>query len=516
VRLPEARYFAVTWGIADDYGGMTAAMLHRSRAFDSLAGTPVEILTFDTRPDYPDLERRLRTSGTLLAQSRITNLWDWFRENQLPPDAPGSLALDRHAFTPLNADPAYTSTLRGRTELTRTRFGADGHTVLQVDHYRLDGSLLLSDRRDANQDGILGGRSVVLCGPDGRPVRSWGRIWALYRYWLDRLRGGTPSIMLVDSKTTARFMLGYRRKKALTVHIIHGSHLVDVSVDAAASASDSALTHPAPSGGPANSLRPSRRSVIENLTGFDLAVVLTSRQKADITALLGPVPNLTVVPNAVASPTRRFRSAPRPLGAGIMIASLTPRKRVEHAIGAAIDATLRGASPITLDIFGDGPERKRLEGVITDRGASDFIHLQGHRRDAPERLHEASFLVLTSRSEGLPLVLVEAMAAGCVPIAYDIPYGPADIIDHGRNGFIVPAGDQDALVAAIVNLQQMPQHTVARLRRSARRSAAAFTDRAVLQMWGSALFRALAEKEAARRAGTDTTNSAASVVQAGP
>ena len=50
-------------------------------------------------------------------------------------------------------------------------------------------------------------------------------------------------------------------------------------------------------------------------------------------------------------------------------------------------------------------------------------------------------MLLTSRMEGLPLVLLEAMSVGCIPIAYDMPYGPADIIVDGVNGYLVEAGD---------------------------------------------------------------------------
>ena len=60
VRMPRGRQFAVTWSIPDEYGGMTAAMLARCDSFARLAGTPVDVLTFDARPDVPQLEARLR------------------------------------------------------------------------------------------------------------------------------------------------------------------------------------------------------------------------------------------------------------------------------------------------------------------------------------------------------------------------------------------------------------------------------------------------------------------------
>ena len=157
--LPTGRHLALTWGIADDYGGMTSAMLHRSRAFVRDGGVDVEVLTFDTRPDYPALESRLRDRGDFVDGMRLLNLWDWLREHVVASGEPGRLDLERQPFTPLGRDGVAT-TERGGATLTRTRFGADGATVLQVDHFREDGTLLLSDRRDVGSD-VAGASSAA-------------------------------------------------------------------------------------------------------------------------------------------------------------------------------------------------------------------------------------------------------------------------------------------------------------------------------------------------------------------
>src|SRR5690606_12939921 len=73
----------------------------------------------------------------------------------------------------------------------RVRRDADG-AVLQIDHLRVDGTLVLSDRRDCAERGVSGGRSIVLCDESGAPVRSWRRIWHLYTAWLDRLTAKQP------------------------------------------------------------------------------------------------------------------------------------------------------------------------------------------------------------------------------------------------------------------------------------------------------------------------------------
>jgi poly(glycerol-phosphate) alpha-glucosyltransferase len=75
VELPEGRQLAVTWSIPDRFGGMTSAMLHRSRAFVRLAGRDVDVVTFDTRPDYASVRERLAAAGEIVPGIRLHNLY---------------------------------------------------------------------------------------------------------------------------------------------------------------------------------------------------------------------------------------------------------------------------------------------------------------------------------------------------------------------------------------------------------------------------------------------------------
>jgi len=483
VRLPTGRHFAVTWGIPDSYGGMTTALLQRSRAFARLAGSPVDVLTFDARPDYEDVRARLRERGELAEGVRLLNLYDWLREHRLPG---GSLRLDRDVFTPLAEErrasrDASRSRFRDASPsaaLLNQRYAADG-TVLQVDHYRADGTLLLSDRRDARDRGRLGGRSIVLCDERGVPVRSWARIHHLYRAWLDALTAKQPSFVIVDSKTSANFMLDYRRRHVVTAHVVHNSHLA---------------RHDEPLG----DVRESRRAVFERLDAFDIVALLSERQRRDVIALRGDHPGLSVIanPRAAVRPGANRRGSD-----GIVLASLTARKRVEHAIGVA------ARSGVGLDVFGDGDRADAVRAAVPAH-AAHRIRLHGHRPDAREHLPRASFLLQTGSSEGFPLVLAEAMAAGTIPIAYDVPYGPADLIDNGRNGLLVPSGDTDALAAAVTRLATLPPGRLARMRRAARRTAHAYSERAVVEAWATAFQQAL-ERRARVRAGQASPRSIA-------
>jgi poly(glycerol-phosphate) alpha-glucosyltransferase len=300
----------------------------------------------------------------------------------------------------------------------------------------------------------------------------------LYRVWLDLVRDHAPSYLIVDSKTVANFVKTYRRKRAVVIHLVHNSHLQGDTR-------------------PIGPLRESRRAVFENLAAFDAVAVLTKRQKSDVVELLGPTDNLYVVPNGRDLGAPATDTVDRPVGRGIVLASLTPRKRVAHATRAAIDAAARSEKSVTLDVFGKGPEREALERLLVDRGPGDVVTLHGYDPKAREQLGRSSFIVQTGRTEGFPLVLVEAMAVGCIPIAYDVPYGAADIIRHRRNGFLVESGNEEALAEAILAVQGMSERSLARMRKRAIKTAAAFSDVAVTEKWARVMHKATAAKRAA-------------------
>lgn len=113
-----------------------------------------------------------------------------------------------------------------------------------------------------------------------------------------------------------------------------------------------------------------------------------------------------------------------------------------------------------------------------------MVTLEGHKHGAAAEFRTANFSVLSSNFEGFGLVLVESMAAGCIPIAYDIRYGPSDIITDGVDGFLIPSGDVHGLAAAIHRVSVMEEKQLRRMREAAMLRARDFGDEAVLEQWG--------------------------------
>jgi len=102
---------------------------------------------------------------------------------------------------------------------------------------------------------------------------------------------------------------------------------------------------------------------------------------------------------------------------------------------------------LNLVIYGDGPDRDKLQQLIIEKGLEGRVSLPGRVKNLSAHLARADMFVLTSRTEGFPNALCEAMACGLPVVAFACPSGPADIIRHGVDGFLVPPGDVEMLTA---------------------------------------------------------------------
>ena len=108
--------------------------------------------------------------------------------------------------------------------------------------------------------------------------------------------------------------------------------------------------------------------------------------------------------------------------------------------------------PCKLVIFGEGALRGALGDLCTELDMNASVDFPGVTRSPSLQMRSATGFVLSSRWEGFGLVLVEALAAGAAVIATDCDFGPAEILDGGRYGALVPVQDEAALAKAIIDL----------------------------------------------------------------
>ena len=235
-----------------------------------------------------------------------------------------------------------------------------------------------------------------------------------------------------------------------------------------------------------------RAAILRGYPSLDAVVVLTEHDRESYRAALGGTAvRLERIPNGIPP----WPLPPPALENKVLVAAgrLVRQKGFDLLIPAF--ATVSARHPDwQLRIFGWGAKRPRLAAQIAELGLTDRVRLEGPTRRLDEELAGASGYVLSSRFEGLPMVLLEAAAAGVPAVAFDCPTGPADIIDHGRTGLLVPPQDVGALAEGMLRLIENPAERRA-MGAAARADSARFSITTVRSRW-ERLFTELAAARA--------------------
>lgn len=453
--VDELHIYNALWSLPDHVSGMENSALRRMADFQR-HGSPksMTLLTFNPRVDVVAAKARLVGEGRMNEDTRLINIWDDLR--QLSDD-------QLHTFTgktPTAPIPDATGTPTDEAP----HFVAHRDTnnrVIRRTYTRPDGTTLALH--------VPAQKRFILHDTTGTPIVEWATPNELYKQWLNHTISEQSAVLIIDDKKIGEFAHTIPDRTYSTILFVHGSHLET------------------PAAGPHSEILKARRNTIKNLSGFDLVAIQTEQQREALATRGVDTTNTRIISSSL--PDRAYtadRGIERDEHAGAVVATLSALKQVDHAIHAIRRAQRNGAEA-TLNVCGEGVERENLEELIEGLHLGQTVRLLGQVSDVPERLARSSFSLLTSTTEGHPLALIESMAAGCIPISYDIAYGPRDIITHGVNGFIVPHNDIDALAAQISAFVSLPDEDREQLRRAAAKRALDYGSAKNFQRWSNAL-----------------------------
>jgi glycosyltransferase involved in cell wall biosynthesis len=192
-----------------------------------------------------------------------------------------------------------------------------------------------------------------------------------------------------------------------------------------------------------------RPAIQRTYGGLDALAVLTDADRRRYTEFLGGATRVVRIPNAVPE----LPGPPSDVSSSVVLAAgrLTRQKGFDRLV--PIFAKVARQEPgWTLRICGTGIQRALLRERIEKHDMAGHISLLGNVRNMAEQFEQASLFVLSSRREGFPMVLIEAMSKGLPVVSFDVPTGPADLVEHGVTGFLVPKGDGAALAEAMLEL----------------------------------------------------------------
>ena len=210
---------------------------------------------------------------------------------------------------------------------------------------------------------------------------------------------------------------------------------------------------------------------------FDRFVVLTEEDKG----YWGDMPNIQVIPNAALFMADRYADMSRKRV--IAVGRLDYQKGFDRLIEAwRIIHQHEDCKDWTLDIFGQGEWKEKLQDMIEACGLQDCVKLNAPTKQIGREYANSSMLVMSSNYEGFPMVMIEAMACGLPAVSFDFKCGPKDIIRHGVNGLLVKNGDIQGLADAMMHLMADEQLRK-RMSAEARKVVETYSEEVVMRKW---------------------------------
>ena len=192
-----------------------------------------------------------------------------------------------------------------------------------------------------------------------------------------------------------------------------------------------------------------RHAMVRRYAGLDALIVLTNRDKATYEERLRQPVRVERIPNTVRDmgPGRADPDRHVVLAAG----RLSPQKGFDLLIRAWGEAA-PDHPDWRLRICGDGPERTALTSLIAELDLGSSISLERSASDLGAQMQLASIFALSSRFEGLPLILLEAMSKGMAVVSFDCPTGPDDLVNDHVTGRLVAPEDVRGFARALGEL----------------------------------------------------------------
>lgn len=443
--LPDADYVVLGSRIALGLdGGFAVAVPARLRLLEAAGAHEPLMLTVDGQPPQAHAAQRQAfvDGGHVPSADRVRNLFD-------------ELVADPTWLFAAGAPGAATPGVAYRVVVD-----AASRPVVSLPVFENDPGWHL---RDAN---------VVVHTPGGDRVLRGFR--GLYAAWLSSIAAARRAaaddphrlfVVVCESRQTGEALADWDDPRVRIVHTVHNSHL------------------PAPHDDPDAPVTGLWERWLRTLDRYDAVLWPTAAQRDEVAARFGDPGTFHVVPNTIDLGDPPVAAASRDPHRVVMLNRLAPQKRVDLAV-RAWPAVVAAVPDAQLDVYGDGPLRDELQGLIEELGVGGSVTLHGATAERDAVFDRSAVFLTSTAFEGQGLSIAEALARELPVVTTDARYGPREAVRDA--GVLVPPGDVAALSAALVDLLQDDARRAA-LASRARAAAAAFTPAAVRPAFVAAL-----------------------------
>lgn len=306
---------------------------------------------------------------------------------------------------------------------------------------------------------------------DRRESRRFAHNTPWHTAWLDEFlqsrRGeGRPPFIIAESPSAVLKVLDIDPARGHRLYMFHENHLSAPHVLGA-------------------KVRQDYGNAPKRLGEMPLVIVPTDSQAQDIRTQFGAEVRVRGIGNLVVDKRTPAAGTTTPGRIGVF-GRLAASKRVDEAL-EIFRAVHERAPHARFEIFGDGPERAKLEKRAEQLGVSEAVTFHGRVPDAADEMAACAVTVSTSATESFGLSIAESLAAGTPVVSYAVNYGPRDLIRDGEDGFLVEPGDAETFADRLVELLEDPARAQRMGEHAERRMAEDFSRHSFTSAWETAL-----------------------------
>lgn len=339
-----------------------------------------------------------------------------------------------------------------------------------------DGKTVIRDYYKPGNDGKLIKTGWWLSDRDG-VVHQFATMDQLFEFFLNQINGEGGNTFILDRSLLADDALTRLKEPAYTVMHLHNSQAGDAQKP---------LT---------SILNNNYEYSLNNINNYDAIVSATQRQTNDVIARFHPTSKMFTIPVGIVPDETlkapRIPEKKRTFGKVVAVARVAPEKRLDHLV-RAINIVHKEVPEVTLDIYGyfdptnKYEARRKVEDLTKKFGLEGHVNLKGYTNDVASVYNDAQIFGLTSIMEGFDLALMEALSHGVVGVTYDVNYGPNDLVQDGKNGYVVGFNDYEAIADRMIKLFKDPK-LMQQMSDGAYESANRYSPASVWQGWDALL-----------------------------
>lgn len=480
-----ANVIFITSRLDDNHGGLTSSMLNKARILYDEKNLSSTILTFHADTNFNSVKSSILERYKLKDKVEIYNINEYFRENNLTSEKT-KYKIDTSIYNSIkineNKHEFY------KDGLKKFEIFYSNNQIKEVKHFSENNVCASKDVID--NDGYMYWKSYYLDNFLSRQVffRKDQTPFLTREFDAINKLDEIKSLVLFEKESIRfnsfnkfkEYFINYHIKSPLTYLVGEARGLDSVIMNITNDyVRKIFMTHSIHIRPDTDIIRAGNRKVLENLNDIDALVLLTEKQKKDIEKRFGHRDNYYVIPHSIAIPELDQEKNNNKV---VVISRLHPEKRLDHSI-KAFEKVIKKVPDAKLHIYGDGQEKSNLQNLINKLGLQNNVKLMGYSKEVNKILQSADCSLLTSQYEGFALVVQESIANGTPVIAYDIKYGPSDMINNDINGYLVENNNINELSNCIIKYLNKSQKDKDKYCDAAIKKASEFSNQRFANSW---------------------------------